>query len=64
MNLLRASGHFERALMPSEWPGKLCRKGLANIFYSLLALWALWNSLAREKGCSARGVLTTEEEGS
>ena len=64
INLLKICDGFASALTPSEWPEKLCKKGFANIFYSLHALNALWNYLALENGCSARGVLTTVEVGS
>lgn len=41
--------------MPSEWPVKTPTSGFANNFWSLVALKALWNSLALEKGCQALG---------
>lgn len=63
INLFNTCVHFARALIPSECPWKLCMKGLANIFSILLALYALWNSLALEKGWSARGVRMTVEVG-
>ena len=63
MNLLRASGHLASTLTPSEWPSRVPRNGLENILLSLVALKARWNYLALEKGCSALGVLMTEEVG-
>lgn len=63
MNLLSICADFAKELTPSEWPSKLWMNGFANIFYNLLALNALWNYLALEKGCSASGVLITEEVG-
>lgn len=57
------SGHFASTLTPSEWPSSVPKNGLANILFNLVALKARWNYLAREKECSALGVLTTVEVG-
>jgi len=64
INLFKANEHFDITLIPSECPSKVPKKGLANILCSLVALNALWNSLALEKLCSAFAVRITEEEGS
>lgn len=61
--LLTKSGHFAITLTPSEWPWRAAKKGFANILWSLVALVALWNSLALEKGCYALGERVTEVKG-
>jgi len=63
INLFKAKGHLANTLIPSEWPYKVPRNGFEKILFNFVALKALWNYRALENGCSALGVLTTDEVG-